>query len=138
MIGIDTNVLLRYLLDDDPAQSAAARRFFESLTPQSPGVLCHPVLVETWWVLRSRKIPPAVRITTFEALLEAAELKILGRSEVREALQAAGRGADFADALIERTLAASGCGQTVTFDAGAISNAGMVSVDHRRDAYRPR
>ena len=53
MIGIDTNVVVRYIMQDDPRQSAQATRFMESLTSAAPGFLSHVVLVELVWVLSS-------------------------------------------------------------------------------------
>lgn len=60
MIALDTNVVVRYLVRDDPAQAEAARALLESLTPERPGFLCREVVVETVWVLeRSYKVPRA-------------------------------------------------------------------------------
>ena len=52
MIGLDTNVLVRYLTQDDPVQSAQANAFIErELSPAEPGIIGHIVLCEVGWVL---------------------------------------------------------------------------------------
>ena len=51
MIGLDTNVVVRHLVQDDPIQSKVATGLFESLTPSEPGFLTTVVLVEIYWVL---------------------------------------------------------------------------------------
>ena len=52
MIGLDTNVLVRYITQDDPNQSVAATRLIEGqCTRESPGYICHIVLCEILWVL---------------------------------------------------------------------------------------
>ena len=53
MIGLDTNVLVRYLAQDDRRQSAAATRLIEALTVEDPGFIAHATLVERAWVLES-------------------------------------------------------------------------------------
>ena len=53
MIGIDTNVIVRYIMQDDARQSVLATRFMESLTQAAPGFLSHVALVEMVWVLSS-------------------------------------------------------------------------------------
>ena len=54
MIGLDTNVLVRYLVRDDAEQAEAARSLLESLTVDSPGYVCREVTVEVVWVLERR------------------------------------------------------------------------------------
>ncbi len=53
MIGLDTNVLVRFLVQDEPRQAARADSLMAQLSPTSPGYLSTVVLVETYWVLRS-------------------------------------------------------------------------------------
>ena len=59
MIGLDTNVLVRYLAQDDRRQSAAATRLIEALTVEDPGFIAHATLVELAWVLKVVTTPPA-------------------------------------------------------------------------------
>ena len=52
MIALDTNVLARYLLEDDEQQAKAARDFLSRLTPEQPGFICREVTIELTWVLQ--------------------------------------------------------------------------------------
>ena len=52
MIALDTNVLVRYLVDDDPRQAEAARVLLAGLTSERPGFVCREVAVELVWVLQ--------------------------------------------------------------------------------------
>ena len=123
MIGLDTNVLIRYLTDDDPSQAALANAVMDSLTPESPGFLSTVVIAEVVWVLeRFYRFTKLETIQTLETLLRSKEL-IVERAEI--VAQALGnfktsRG-DFTDCLIERTGHAVGCRHTVTFDRRAAS-----------------
>lgn len=129
MIGLDTNVLVRYVLQDDPRQSPRANRLFESLSAEAPGFVSVVVMVELAWVLGAGyKIPRAQLAAVLETLLRGKELVIERAELVAQALKSYGSGADFADALIERLAAASGCGTTMTFDAGAVKLAAMQMV----------
>ena len=125
MSGIDSNVLLRYLLHDDEAQSGMADAFFAGRTKDDPVVIGLIVLVEAWWVMRARKVPVVKRVAAYEALLAAAEVVVHEADLVREALRATQGGADFADALITAIYRVHGDGAPVSFDAAAIEHAGM-------------
>ncbi len=130
MIGLDTNVLVRYVMQDDPRQSARATRLIEALTAETPGFVPLVALVELVWVLAgSYGLTRAQVATVLETLLRSKEL-VLDRADiVTQALNRFARGgADFADVLIERIAAAAGCEQTMTFDAGAVKAAGMQAV----------
>jgi predicted nucleic-acid-binding protein len=127
MIGLDTNVLIRYLTDDDPSQTALANAVMDSLTPEAPGFLSTVVIAEVIWVLeRFYRFSKSETIQTLETLLRSKEL-IVERAEIVG--QALGNfkttRSDFADCLIERTGHAAGCHHTVTFDRRAASAAGM-------------
>lgn len=130
MIGLDTNVLIRYVMQDDPRQSARANRLIESLSADEPGFVPVVVLVEVVWVLSgSYGLARAQVATVLDTLLRSKEL-VLDRADlVTQALSRyASGGADFADALIERIAAGAGCTATMTFDAGAAKAAGMTLV----------
>lgn len=127
MIGLDTNVLVRYIMQDDPQQSLKATRVIESLTKERPGFIAIVSAVELYWVLTScygldgRDVMQAL-----EALLSAEEVVVDRADQVLRAVRAFGDGkADFADCLIERTASAKGCDHTVTFDVAAARHAGM-------------
>lgn len=130
MIGLDTSVLVRYVLQDDPRQSPKANRLFESLSVDAPGFVSVVVLVELAWVLGAGyKISRAQLAAVLETLLRSKELVIDRADLVTQALaRFATGGADFADALIERIAASAGCSMTMTFDTGAQKAAGMTLV----------
>ena len=122
MIGIDTNVLVRYLVQDDPKQSAVATRFIEGrLTTENPGFVSTITLCEIAWVLADSYGADRKRIRdAMEGLLATKQL-VIERSElVWKALRAwEGVPADFSDALIGQLAIAHGGEKTVTFDRTA-------------------
>lgn len=119
MIGLDTNVLVRYLAQDDAAQAARATALIESFDEDDPGFVSLVVLAELHWVLtRAYLIGPAEVITIIRKLLDARELAIQEPDLVRRALGQAGH-ADFADAVISELGRAAGCSTTATFDKRA-------------------
>ncbi len=129
MIGLDTNVLVRYVMQDDPRQAPRATRLIESLTPERPGFVPLVVLVELVWVLAgSYGLARSQLVTVVDGLLRSKELVLDRADVVAQALARYAAGADFADALIERLASAAGCTQTMTFDAGAAKAAGMTLV----------
>ncbi len=128
MTGLDTNVLVRYLMQDDPAQSAVANRLLESLTLEAPGFVPLVAIVELVWVLGTAyaygREPVADAI---DGLLRTRGLVVEGAELVWRALRVfRASKADFADCLIERSAAAAGCERTVTFDRNAVKGCGMV------------
>lgn len=128
MIGLDTNVVVRYLAQDDPKQSAAATRLFEhTLSPESPGLVSAIVLCELAWVLAECYDADRARIrAAIEGLLASRQIAVEAPELVRRALRAwADSGADFADALIGEVAAAHGAAKTVTFDRAAGRLAGF-------------
>ena len=130
MIGLDTNVLVRYVMQDDPKQSEKASRFIESLTPETPGFVPLVALVELAWVLTSCYGLTREQVAqALDALLRAKEIVLERAEQVSQALRAFGSSsADFADCLIERIAAAAGCEKTMTFDTGAAKGAGMTLI----------
>ena len=127
MIGIDTNVLIRYIMQDDPRQSPLATKLIESLSPETPGFVTLISTVELAWVLASCYDLKREQIAqALELLLRTKEFIIDRAHEVQRALHVfrAGSG-DFADCLIERIAASAGCQQTMTFDVAAAKSAGM-------------
>lgn len=122
MIGLDTNVLVRYIVQDDPEQSHAATRLIESrCTVQSPGWVGVTVLMELVWVLTTAyRYEKAVVASVIRQLLRTTELMVEDRESAWTALREFGMGnADFADYLISHRNHASGCTQTYTFDRKA-------------------
>jgi predicted nucleic-acid-binding protein len=121
MIGIDSNILLRAIANDDPEQSPKARKFLSSLTPDDPGVLNPIVLAEVAWTLRVRyKRPRAEIVARFEALLCSASYVIAAREAVSRALQRCkDHELEISDALIGELNLIEGARHTVTFDIAA-------------------
>ena len=120
-IGLDANVLLRALLDDDPVQSPKSRAVLRSLDDGAEGHIGVTALLEVFWVLKSRyRIPRAQLAQTLRSLLSVRSLELESFDCVVRALKlyADGR-ADFPDALLAARNAAAGCSQTLTFDARA-------------------
>ena len=130
MIGLDTNVLVRYVMQDDPRQSPRATRLIESLSADEPGFVPVVALVELVWVLAgSYALNRAQIATVLDTLLRSKEMVVDRADLVTQALQRCGAGgADFADALIERIAAAAGCSATMSFDAAAVKAAAMTLV----------
>ena len=128
MIGLDTNVVIRYLVQDDKKQSAAATRFIEkSLTTDVPGYINHITLCEIVWVLqRCYDVTKQQLRDIIEGLLTTKQLIVENVEVAWKALRAydANR-ADFCDALIGQANIHSGCEHTVTFDKKAASLPGF-------------
>ena len=128
MIGLDTNVVIRYLTQDDPKQSAVATRLMEkTLSADELGFISLVVLAEVVWVLVSlysvdkAGVAEVVSglLTTEQLRLESAEL--VWRAKRRyEASKA-----DFSDALIVESAVAAGCKRAVTFDRAAAATSGF-------------
>jgi predicted nucleic-acid-binding protein len=130
MIGLDTNVLVRYIMQDDAKQSPKASALIESLDADHPGFISLVSVVELYWVLTScyDLTGPQVK-SALEALLRAKQIVIDRSDQVLRALRVFDAGkADFADCLIERTASGAGCTETRTFDAGAAKHAGMTLI----------
>ncbi len=119
MIGLDTNVLVRYLAQDDVVQARQATQIIEQqLTHENPGFISLVTMVETVWVLDRRydlsdhEIAAAV-----ERILQADTLLVQNEQEVFTAMIALKTGAgSFSDALIGALGEWVGCTATLTFD----------------------
>jgi predicted nucleic-acid-binding protein len=122
MIGLDTNVLVRYFAQDDPVQSPKATEIMElRLTEDEPGFVSVVTMVEMVWVLSSiYELSDQEVASAVERMLQADTLFIQNEQEVFTATVAlkAGRGS-FADALIGALGTWAGCASTLTFDRKA-------------------
>jgi predicted nucleic-acid-binding protein len=128
MIGLDTNVLVRYFAQDDAVQSKKATALMESLSADRPGYVSQVALVEVVWVLgRSYGVGRDPIKDIIESMIGTKELVVEGADIVRKALRvfAASDKADFADCLIERSGHVAECEYTATFDVTASKVAGM-------------
>ncbi|MGH9067842.1 MAG: PIN domain-containing protein [Acidimicrobiales bacterium] len=120
MIGLDTNVLVRYLVQDEPDQSAMASTVIDALTENDPGFLSLVTVVELYWVLRrAYNLGTARCAELVEGLLDARELRVGQDSIARTALAVSRDGYDFADAVIAELGRVAGCEHTVTLDRRA-------------------
>ena len=130
MIGLDTNVLVRYIMQDDPKQSPKATQLIESLNSDSPGFVSIVSVIELYWVLTSCYALSNVQVKqALEALLRTKQILVDRADQVMRALRVFADGkSDFADCLIERTAAGAGCTGTMTFDTDAAKHAGMTLV----------
>ena len=127
MIGLDTNVLVRYIMQDDANQARKAAKLIDALTPTTPGFVPLVVVVELFWVLSSSyELSREQIVEAFDALIRSKQLVVEKKDQVVRALRVYGAStADFPDCLIERTANAAGCEKVVTFDVGASKKAGM-------------
>jgi len=123
MIGLDTNVVVRYLVQDDPVQSARATEIVEHrLSGRNPGFISVVAMAETVWVLdRAYRFSDEDIVAAIERTLQAGVLVVEDEQEVFAATIALkeGHGA-FADALIGALGAKAGCSATLTFDRRAL------------------
>jgi predicted nucleic-acid-binding protein len=123
MIGLDTNVLIRYLAQDDPVQSAKATELIEHrLSEGDPGFISIVAMAETVWVLeRAYRLSDVEIAATIERTLQADVLVVECEQQVFTAMIALKQGiGSFADALISALGAKAGCSATVTFDQKAL------------------
>ncbi len=123
MIGLDTDVIVRYLTQDDPAQSRIATDILERrLSVENPGFICVVTMVETVWVLeRAYDLAPEEIAVALERMLQTDVLVIENEQEVFTAAVALKeKRGSFADALIVALDAKAGCKHTLTFDRVAL------------------
>ena len=123
MIGLDKNILVRYLTQDDPIQSAKATEIIERrLTSENPGYVSIVVMVETVWVLdRAYGLTAQEIAAAVERVLQTDVLVVENEQEVFTAMTALKTGqGSFADALITALGARRGCSRTLTFDQKAL------------------
>jgi predicted nucleic-acid-binding protein len=122
MIGIDTNVLVRYIAQDDAAQSRRATSFIEKeCNEAAPGFVGLVVLVEVVWVSESSY--GAAREDVADIVRRILSIKQLVVQDAETAWKALrlfeSSKTDFADCLVERSAVAAGCKSVVTFDKQA-------------------
>lgn len=127
MIGLDTNVLVRYIAQDELQQSATATELMETMTAERPGFIALVSVVELVWVFQScYRATKGEIIHILETMLRTRELVVESADVVWQALRCYTEStADFADCLIERSANAAECEYTVTFDSKAAKTAGM-------------
>lgn len=141
MIGVDTNVLVRYVIEGDTgagdtgardlAQRHAARRFFAARTPDDPAAISVVTLVEFVWVLsRSYGYSDAEVARVIRGLCRSRDAVVHHETSVIRALRdAESSGAGIADAIIAHLGVAAGAEGTVTFDRRASTLPGMLLME---------
>jgi predicted nucleic-acid-binding protein len=119
MIGLDTNILVRYFTQDEPLQAAQATEVIERrLSEQDPGFISIVAMAETVWVLeRHYRFTNSQIAAAIERMLRVDTLIVESEQQVFEAMT--GRGT-FADALIGALCAKAGCSRVLTFDRRAV------------------
>jgi predicted nucleic-acid-binding protein len=131
MVGIDTNVLVRFLVADDERQFEKARRLIRhEATKGDPVLISQMVLLECEWVLRSRYgLAKEAILNAFSGLLDTTDVRVEDEAGVEEALYVwKDSGVDFADCLIAARYRTLGCSCTVSFDARAAKLPGFRSA----------
>jgi predicted nucleic-acid-binding protein len=130
--GVDTNVLVRYLTQDDPVASPlVSRELKASCSKEEPCLINAVVLCELVWVLETSYGYPRLLIAdTLEKILETNSFRVQQANEAWSALGVYRNGrADFADAYIAVCNHAFGCEETLTLDkkAGRLKNMRLVT-----------
>jgi len=131
MLGIDTNVLVRYLVRDDPSQFERVRRLLTRAIASGESILVSSlVLLETECVLRSRyELSKSDIVAALSALLEASELEFEDEPSLEQALYSwKDSRADFADCLIDARHRRLGCRATATFGSKALKLGGFITA----------
>jgi len=131
MIGLDTNVIVRLFVDDDPQQAQAARGLVASkCSGNNPGFIDRVALCELIWVLTSvHGYRRAAVAEVIEMLLENRDMRLEDSDLIRSALREyRTSGVEFADILIGHVNLARGCEATATFDKKAAKLDGFVRV----------
>jgi|688.fasta_scaffold688200_2 predicted nucleic-acid-binding protein len=127
MLALDTNVLVRYLVQDDAVQSAKAAQAIEALTPNHPGFISCIVLCEVNWVLKTAyKLGKKERIEILQRILSVSVFEIERLACCAKALRRYGQElADFSDYLIHEIAKEAGYPTVLTFDANAQKSEGF-------------
>jgi predicted nucleic-acid-binding protein len=132
--GIDTNVLVRYITQDDPRQSAVAAQFIEEgCSVEQPGYVNHIVLCEIAWVLqRCYQTSRKETLRVIEQILRTEQFRVQDPQVVYLALNLARAGkADFADYLSVSINKEADCRQTVTFDEALQGTSGVTVLSEK-------
>lgn len=132
MIGLDTNVLVRYVTQDDPAQARIVARTLDTrITAEHPGFISIATAIELVWVLQANYGASRADISmTMDEFLSDARFIVQHESALWRALDEYGLNAssDFADALIAALGQERGCTSTLTFDKKAARIPGMALI----------
>jgi len=132
MIALDTNVLVRFLTQDDPHQGRLASNVIGSITDAQPGFICREVLVELVWVLeRSYGFSCADIAGVLEGLLAASELLVEDADDVGAILELFEmEGFGFSDLMVRQAARRAGADVLMTFDRKAARLDGVDLVNN--------
>ncbi|MES2500894.1 MAG: type II toxin-antitoxin system VapC family toxin [Pseudomonadota bacterium] len=131
MIGIDTNVLVRYIAQDDANQSQKATQLIESLSAEMPGFVTLISVVELIWVMQGcYKATKTECAAILQTLLRTSEILLENAELIAQALNSYNlSNADFADCLIVSCANHAKCSGVMTFDKNAANTAGMLLIE---------
>ena len=127
MIGLDTNILVRYFVKDESDQTRLAINLVQGLSRSEQGWVAQATILELFWaVSRIYRVNKTGQIRILDTLLASRDIVVERDNMVRVALELYRNGnADFPDCLIAASAQAAGCTRTVTFDRIAARDAGM-------------
>ena len=130
MTGLDTNIVLRYLLKDDARQSPKAQRVVNALSARNPGWIAVATMLEVAWVMKSKNRASRAQTADVLELLLSADAIVVEQSELlaRAIKRFRSCRAGFVDCLIAETAAQAGCNKILTFDEIAARDLGMELV----------
>lgn len=131
MIGLDTNILVRLVIEDDPVQLQKARDFLDAnCSADEPGFVNRVTLCEMVWVLTSNYSLQRAEIARHIAdLIVSTDIVVEDVAAVRAAaIRYAQTNVGFAGLLIAETNRAAGCTATATFDKRAARLDGFMAV----------
>jgi len=132
LIGLDTNVLIRYIVQDDEKQSKLATAFIESqCSAENPAFINEITLCEVVWVLKcAYRYDKAIILNVLKQLLNSIDLQLASYQAVVLAYEDYEQGrADFSDYLIARINQRAGCQVTVSFDKKACDSQNFKLLD---------
>jgi predicted nucleic-acid-binding protein len=121
LIGVDTNILVRLVVADDPAQTEEAVRFLDQrCSPERPALVNRVIVAETVWVLeRAYRYRRDQVVDVLTRLLGTASIVVEDAADVARAVELYREGAGFTDALVGVSNLRRGCTTTATFDRRA-------------------
>lgn len=130
IFALDTNVLVRYIVQDEPVQAQKATELIETIEADNPAFISAVVMCELNWVLKSAyRIPKNERIETIEKILSVAVFAIEAHECCMKAVRSYRSGkADFSDYLIRELARAAGYEKLATFDKTAGDEAGFMAL----------
>ncbi len=126
MKGLDTNVLVRILVADDPGQAKRAQRY---VTENAPCWINRIVMCEAVWVLERLYGLSRTRIAVaLGQVLDTRQFEVEDAGAIQSGISALEEGLDFADTVIAMTNRSHGCEATATFDRKASRLDGFESL----------